>query len=382
MRTRNLTEIIPSISIAVMLCSRSLTELINFPLSSVIILVLTSIISFIFSRKNILLNKNIAILISYILFFLLVGISIGRSFVPTEYLLYFSCFGILPSLITLNIKFDVIYKSIIIIGLILLYPYYTIDYSANLYDSAQKYMDMSYKVLIFIITGFLCFFLGFSKLYKTLALIVTSGYLVLFLSFGSRGAIVSLFAFLAIYWIISARSKNKMINRLLMSMTAMIAVSLAFKLIIVNLYEFLSDRNTEILAISRIFQMLEDGKSMSTGRDYLAEIALTGIYHSPLFGKGIGSFDNYSGLYPHNIILQLMWEGGILLTMPIISCFLTGISSIFNNCLKIEFRIFLLLLFSSGIIQLFFSSYLWMSLFLWLFIWLTIRKSRYKLYNK
>lgn len=237
---------------------------------------------------------------------------------PKEYLIYFFCFGILPSLIPLKLDLLITFKSILFIGLILLYPYYTDDYSPNLEGAAQKYMDMSYKVLIFILTAFLCLLQRISRIYKLLALIVLLGYLILFLTFGSRGAIVSVLVFLVIYWIIGARSKYDMYKRLLFVSTIIFLCVVSFELIIVKIYNLLTENDVDILAISRIYQLLEDGKEMSAGRDNLAGIAINGILSSPIFGNGIGSFYNYSGLYPHNIILQLLWEGGILLAIPII----------------------------------------------------------------
>lgn len=69
MKTQKPTDVIPSISVAVMLCSRSLTELIDIPFASIILLLAAIIVSLIYSKKEILLNTNITAFIIYILFF-------------------------------------------------------------------------------------------------------------------------------------------------------------------------------------------------------------------------------------------------------------------------------------------------------------------------
>ena len=42
-----------------------------------------------------------------------------------------------------------------------------------------------------------------------------------------------------------------------------------------------------------------------------------------------------------------------------------------------EYRFFLLMLFSSGVVELFLSSHLWMSLFFWLFIGLSLTRKKF-----
>ena len=122
---------------------------------------------------------------------------------------------------------------------------------------------------------------------------------------------------------------------------------------------------------------MSNNESMSEGRDILYKKAAVGIVDSPIWGHGIGSFDNYSGAYPHNIFLQLMYEGGIILTIPLLILLIKGFMSLFSFKYQQPYRNFLLLLFCSGVIELFLSSFLWMSICLWLFYGQVLLSNKY-----
>ena len=60
---------------------------------------------------------------------------------------------------------------------------------------------------------------------------------------------------------------------------------------------------------------------ISNGREPVYEAAIAGIKNAPLLGNGIEAFPAYTAYsYPHNFILQLVYEGGILFcVIPVIT---------------------------------------------------------------
>ena len=66
----------------------------------------------------------------------------------------------------------------------------------------------------------------------------------------------------------------------------------------------------------RLISSTGDG---TNGRIILWTAAAEGILKSPIWGHGWGSFLMLTGQsHPHNIILELMYQGGLLLTIPIL----------------------------------------------------------------
>src|SRR5699024_3188038 len=128
---------------------------------------------------------------------------------------------------------------------------------------------------------------------------------------------------------------------------------------------------------------------LSSGRDTIYENVIKLILENPIIGKGISYYAVYSeGWYPHNIVLQLMLETGIVLTIPILVMILLAIKVSFSSVDKfkgnIGFKAFILFVFVSSIPRLMLSSYLWKEQFFWLLLFsmLSVGIGTFSLSNK
>src|SRR5699024_3986187 len=102
-----------------------------------------------------------------------------------------------------------------------------------------------------------------------------------------------------------------------------IAVIMNTTKILYTLYNFLYERGIEVAAIIKTINMIERAgiTGILNARDIVYERAFDMFASAPFFGNVVGSYgDKYinSFTYPHNLILQLLVEGGIILTLPFI----------------------------------------------------------------
>lgn len=375
---------IKSFCLALMICSRSLTQLLDFPRSSIYIVLLGFMAIFITSLKQIYNSKKL-ILISFIgiCFALSLWVS-GMNKVTVEYLLYFICFGVTSLIIPVIKDFKLVIQFILLIGLLLVWSYTHIDYTeivtnlGGMNDNVGAVlMDISYKTLVFVISGIMLLVIGDNYFIKIGAALIALIYLVISFIYGARGALLSVCVFLFVFWIIRSHNVCERNKRMWLSALILLFAIVFFSPIIEYTYTFLESHDIEARSIERIYYKIADNESMSVGRDLIYKRAIAGIAGSPILGSGIGSFDNYSGGYPHNVILQLLYEGGILLAIPLIFLLFKGFFLVFSFKYDPLYRNFLLLLFCSGVIELFLSSHLWMSLFFWLFIGQTLLCKKY-----
>lgn len=377
-------EYIKAFGLALMICSRSLTQLLDFPRSSLYVIVLGFVLAIITSLKELFNRKKIALIFYIGIFFLISLVVSGMNKTTVEYFLYFICFGITSLLVPTIKNFKYLVRFIILIGIILVWSYVNIDYAAIIENVggvnenvSGVFMDISYKTLVFVISGILLAITDDNLVVRIVSLATAVVYATIAFVYGARGALLSIGLFLLIFWIIQSNTILERKKRINTSAVILLAFVVLFTTIITITYEFLDSRGIEARSIERIYEKLSNNESMSQGRDILYKEAVSGIVDSPIWGHGIGSFHNYSGTYPHNLILQLLYEGGLILTIPLLIILIKGFLILFSFKYIQSYRYFLLLLFCSGVIELFLSSFLWMSICLWFFYGQVLLNKRY-----
>lgn len=338
-----------------------------------------------FTRFKQIYNVKKVRLILFLGFIFLMSLLVSSmNGVTIEYILYFACFGITTMLVPVIKNFRMVMRCILFIGVLLIWPYVKIDYAEILRNVgglnenvAAILMDISYKTLVFVITGIVLAVTDESKTIKIVAIVTAIVFAIIAFVYGARGALLSIAAFLLVFWIIKSKDKASMNKRTIYSVIIIIFLVLLFVPVIMFSYDYLEAKGIEARSLERIYYSISGNESLSEGREFLYSKAKNGIADSPFWGHGIGSFDNYSGVYPHNIILQLLYEGGIILAFPLLYILCRGFISLFSFRYDQSYRFFMLLLFCSGIIELFLSSHLWMSIFFWLFIGQTLIRKKY-----
>jgi len=124
--------------------------------------------------------------------------------------------------------------------------------------------------------------------------------------------------------------------------------------------------------ISKSIELIEK-ENFSNGRMIIYSTAWKEIRQKPFLGNGIGKFMNDYDIFQHNLILQLLHEGGVVLLIFIGLPLAYGIYvMIFKNEVNIDTRYMLVLLCSSSVVKLMISSEFWKEQSFWMFISISI----------
>lgn len=128
----------------------------------------------------------------------------------------------------------------------------------------------------------------------------------------------------------------------------------------------LSTMGIESHALTKIITLDAEG-DISNGRSALNAITISGILEHPVLGNGFDRFDANTGLlYPHNFILQILYDGGLLfflvIMVPVIGCLIKRM----KHCSYDEYAMTTCLLFCS-VPGALFSNNLYACSLLWMF---------------
>ena len=378
---------ITNIFITIIICANPINWIFQIDQGLSFIIIFSFIIIALLNIKHLSKNINLKVLIFLLYLYAFFILSLIRSNFNQQSVLYFFQFtilGVLPIFVsTIPIKYKNIYPFIIFIG-VLFIPFsfnfdYSHFYSIYLDDTWGFLMGVSYGLLRFAVAGIILLLLypkqkGFLKL---LCFFVICAVLFFLFQFGSRGAILSfLLLFILLYVFKNNNQFNiKSISKLIYIGIIIIIVAIIF---FYHIYPNFIEEGIKFTFIERTLLLIEEN-NLSSGRDLIARDTLNLILKRPLFGYGIGSFDNYSGLYPHNLFLSFLYEGGILLCMPFIYLFIKSIEVIFSSKFEKDYRVFIIFLFFSSVIELLFSSQPWISQMFWLYIGSIILSNKHKI---
>lgn len=245
-------------------------------------------------------------------------------------------------------------------------------------------MDASYAFLIPIIASivYIKTYLKFDdghirKVMLVLCLINSIFFAQLFLH-GSRGPLLSIFLLLLFLFTIRKKEDASGVG-VLRGKASFVLIGLliffsGYILIFNVIIDMLSVIGVESHALVKILD-LESSGDVSNGRAYLNTLTLNGIWESPIFGNGFDRYHaNTNNLYPHNFILQILYDGGILYFFIIITPVVMGLIRLFKKCNNDEFAMITVLMFAS-VPGALFSNNLYASSILWLFFGFTLSKS-------
>ncbi len=361
------------------------------------IVVLTNILLFgamiVFNIRHFSVQKSAPSIVMVVLLLVLFMINILVHSQPlvTEYLLHFICFGIPLLFIPLqHIDFEKVIKDIAIASIFFLPFFLTHDYgfTATGGDSGSdsgELMTASYRALPLILAAFLTSMKENKKIIKWGFIIIGIIYSAFLMVVGSRGAILSVMVFFVLLFISRAKSKVGKITIFGITMLLVAVVGTQFDKMIEWLYDKTESAGLSLLAISRLYFKTVHGENMDSGRGDLIAEALKDFWESPIWGKGIASFQNFSG-YPHNLFVQMLQEGGLILFIPFTIIFIIGLKDLILGNRKTSYYRVLLFAFCGGIMQLLFSNYFWTSSIYWLFVVLVLYRrnirSMSRIYNQ
>lgn len=287
---------------------------------------------------------------------------------------------IVPNIVRVNAK-------VFIKGIMLL-PAFAIFRIDSVFRSVSDWrttisMDTSYAFLVPICATIVYMYLYYredekcDKIMTFVLFVINMIFFLRILQFGSRGPILSVLLMIAFLYLIKqpesigVRKKNQI---MLICVLGFIILYFSFYSIISAISSSSDFLGMRLHFVEKMVRLNAEG-DISNGRDLINEIAISGIIDNPILGHGLDRFDANTGfLYPHNILLQILYDGGILIFLCLIVPLIKLISQLLSNCNKGEYAVFTVLFFSS-VPGAFFSGDMWGLARFWLFYGFMLSRS-------
>ncbi|NHN34328.1 O-antigen ligase family protein [Paenibacillus agricola] len=336
------------------------------------------IIPFIFCLLiSILLNKGknaiIIILLSvfFLLFFFFSYLQVGVNIYLIEYFQSFLIFGVISFFVVAQ-PFDhekVLHYTMVIYGFLSLV---LLEMDIQNMPAGNK-LGFGYLILPAILGSMYGLFKPklkpFIKLFY-LFIFIWYGYFMVLA--GTRGAYFSIVLYVFILLYLKSNLNYKKFITLLVLISISVVVYLNMMEILLNLKEILYSLNIDSNFIDKSIIKIQND-NVDNGRYELYEIAFYSFSKSWMYGNGIGFFQYLNDIYVHNVFLEMLDEGGILLTIPVTICVIYGTFLMFLSK-KIDkgHKLFLCFVFCLAIPKVMVSSIYWKEQSFWIFLMVTI----------
>lgn len=322
-------------------------------------------------------------LIAYLIFFYLITqYSIGP---PRVQFVQFFAMVILGLCIPNIIRVD----TRIMLKAVMSYPAFAVLRLSSIFFMANNWkdyisMDASYAFLTPIMATYIYLFFYFkpeSKKQKMVTIFLSLVNFIFFLQlfkYGSRGPLLCLLLLSIFMWIVKPKVHNLGLKanstRIMITVVSLIIVVFSIEAILSRLDSVLRLSDYNIYSFNKILR-LTTMDNLSNGRDILYAETLSWISERPLFGHGFDRFDSNTGLgYPHNFILQILYDGGLIFFMILIFPIIVRLIKKYKNCSTDEYAMLSFLMFSSVPYALL-SQDMWLNTGLWLFFGAVLSKS-------
>ncbi|WP_462411182.1 O-antigen ligase family protein [Neobacillus sp. Marseille-QA0830] len=249
------------------------------------------IISLFYLLNGLILSQNLWLTVTLFIGFILKGFS-----------------GFLLGSVDTNSK--ELYNAFLKIGVLNFLAIGTYPFFMGFFDS-MEYMRFGYAMVPSVIM-FWFQVMGekkFNPLWWAMAIYSTAVTII----YGSRGTILVLLLVILLSFLFS--KKLQIGKKLFISATLGIVIYLVVKNdILIKIVDYLFfDLGIKSYTLEKLRMMIIDGiAASSSGRDTLYSSILLYIKQNPVIGYGIGYSDSVLGLFPHNIILQIMLESGLI----------------------------------------------------------------------
>ncbi|MBE7022998.1 MAG: hypothetical protein E7412_00860 [Ruminococcaceae bacterium] len=235
-------------------------------------------------------------------------------------------------------------------------------------------LGLSYAIFPLLVAPIFhfCFYRKQAKKYMYILYALAVFLLVNLMLKGNRGIMVSAITAAALIFIRGGGDKRRsgasMIRIVIVAVVAIICVANFYE-IVEWAYDYLNERNINANFFKKILSLQKRG-DISNGRNFIYEYTIKEIFEKPFWGHGISTiFDNSGGriVYPHNLILQLFYDGGAVLAIPVslVICSAVAYAFIGEDREEALFSMFLLVV---CLPRAMFSADIWRTESLWLFV--------------
>ena len=342
------------------------------------------IVSTIFSKRKIgssFKAYSIFFPIYLLLFYVLTNLFISSPVVSFPFFLIFTISAFLIPHITLIDSYTML-KTMMILPSFAIVRYHSVF--ASVVDWTTRLpMDVSYGYLIPILANvvFMWYYFREEKIgAKIITLLFSLINLVFFLNillYGSRGPILCVFLLLCALWCVKLKDNdnfqiNK--NKLFVLLLLVVSVVLLSTPLLIYIDGALNKYGIEVDAITKMVYLQDMEGDISNGRSELNAITWKGIMEHPLFGNGLDQYDNNNPGedYPHNFILQILYDGGLFLLLLFMPIFIRIPK--YLKFIRIHELLIFFVLFFGSVPGALFSQDLWCIPVLWMFFGLMCSK--------
>ena len=225
---------------------------------------------------------------------------------------------------------------------------------------------------------------GKQKVFFYVLCAVNLYYLFELLRFGGRSAVLSvlIFGFIALLFrpdyskdIITRKNLKRII--IIGAMFALMFIMIVFgKYILLYTYVFLRNHNINARFIIKTYNLYQSA-DVSNGRMAIYKMAIRGFLEHPIIGNGLDLFLVNTGVsFPHNLFLQFMYDGGLVLLLCVAVPLLISSVTILRTK---KYSLFMpwALLFSTTIPVMMVSGDVWIKYVFWFFVAFCLTKGRF-----
>lgn len=389
-------KVIPWI-VAVQICFQYICASVSFHGISVVLeFVLIAMLMLEIFNHRIIVTPSFLLVSMFVILSFIVSMIISREIKFTvNYFERFIIFCMSAFLLGYQVQDkEMIIQKVVIIGLLLL-PSVVIKDVMKM--SSEYRMGYAYACLPILIASFIA--ISSRKIYFAIGFINIIVLMIKFINFAPRGILVIItiaFAFLLYWRFCIGKNEGQRFLSVAFTICAIFCIGLVaiynFDFIIRSINDFLVDTcNIKVYALQKYLNYSAQGKIFN-GRDKLWLLAWDLIKKRPSLGYGIGYYETLAeGAYCHNIILEALCEGGIVLTIFVV-LYIGGMIFKLANAIiqrsKMEYN-WSVFSFCIGLVVLFFSSSYWMYPLFWFFLGDYLRETgrkmrwniQYEIYN-
>lgn len=338
---------------------------------------------------SIIIRKDSRWMVNYPLMFLLlliISFYVGSFFSyykPTINTFDFLSFCIIPLLIGAIVRPDYeLVLRLLMVVLCIAIPVFSAFFAKNNISINYNAIGLgsSYAVLPVILAGIVhyAFYRKKQGFWVYVLYLISVVFFVYFIPNSYRGPLLS--AFITLILVFVATDESRKIYKKLLIVGTLIAGVVFFFTNTISLIDFcqaiLSKFDLSVAAIDKTIILSED---ISDGRNDIYMITINLIQDSLLFGHGISSFSYFvRGIdYPHNFILQFLFDGGIVLFAGVCILVIPNFKKSFMNKENLPHGKIAILILLAGIEinRALFSGDVWRIIQFWLLIGLLLNNN-------
>lgn len=321
------------------------------------IIVLIPIILSINKIGRSLRNTDICFFFVCITYYILSYIIFPDNSIPlTDHFFTFACLALPYYFIGVGVDVKKFIKPFFYVSIVslLLCVFYEFSYLHNSgarmeLDTSDYNMDLAYNMLPHVL---LITWIALKELKLWQIPLMLLGFIMI-LSLGTRGPLLCLILFVAVYLFFFKQSKHQKFLRVITLSITMLAISFLEEFMLI-----MQSIMVQLGMSTRIFDKYFEGEvTSSTGRDYISDTLFRVLNNgSNIGGYGILGSYRFVDTYPHNLLLDFWFSFGWLLGSLLLIILLFIFIKALLTCKDEINKVFLLLLFCGSIVKLMLSS--------------------------